>query len=674
MAKARALGKCYTADTKCKQLGVKDNLCGQCFGADWRFCADNGMDCACHGMVRYGTEGKWTEEKFVDGKMRCSTLSFGEDPAEGDEKWCECAHGFMLVNEDALEYKGKSFDDKNFGEESVQAQNVCLLARYGNEYHNEEKECAKEGDTCQCDGNVRYGGDGNYAKTRAVKGSIACTNAAFKFDPNPGKDKACYCSSGSYPYYPSKYSFGVLKGSGDWKRRKGRKSWNIFGRRDKRRSKRRKAKGKKDRRRKWRYRGGGKRGWRRRHKRNKKGGWRRIVKGKGKKDDPAGVEFLSSLFDPTQFQYYEEEKELNPLENLRLLRSTLLVDEDKEEEEEDECEGDKGCECCDCELSTCYESGTCNALDADAAKCKDVNCKEECDVDDKEDFLDDSGKPITQTPHFYGGCSADDKDEKGCCLNSELIAPGTNLNDFAEGSTCVGNTDESIPWECAVCLGVTNEDTEEAPPPEAPPPPPKKANSDKDVDPKDTKNPPAEAKLFDSSGKSLLNMHCASWRDKASIWDVTKQKRFMAKCMAQDCVQSLEARGSCRWLDGNGLCYAYTTAQQWCTDNPTAVSVCHDGGADWAAAPVGTAESPATSGWLPQSDVPLENAGDEPATYSCACLKDCTCSRSSCSCVLGADAKPVGAGTDFESITIGNPPRSNKAGMCACSCGGVMGI
>jgi hypothetical protein len=40
-----------------------------------------------------------------------------------------------------------------------QARNVCLLARYGNVFVNEEKKCADEGGACQCDGNVRFGVD-----------------------------------------------------------------------------------------------------------------------------------------------------------------------------------------------------------------------------------------------------------------------------------------------------------------------------------------------------------------------------------------------------------------------------------------------------------------------------------------------------------------------------------
>jgi hypothetical protein len=41
-----------------------------------------------------------------------------------------------------------------------QARNVCLLAKYGNLYVNEEKKCADQGGSCVCDGNVRFGADG----------------------------------------------------------------------------------------------------------------------------------------------------------------------------------------------------------------------------------------------------------------------------------------------------------------------------------------------------------------------------------------------------------------------------------------------------------------------------------------------------------------------------------
>jgi len=69
-------GWCYPLDDACKKLGVTDNLCGQC---------------------------------VADGK------------------------GWKLVNDKAgLRWGGKSFDDNQNGKGTIQAQNICALAAYGN--------------------------------------------------------------------------------------------------------------------------------------------------------------------------------------------------------------------------------------------------------------------------------------------------------------------------------------------------------------------------------------------------------------------------------------------------------------------------------------------------------------------------------------------------------------
>jgi len=67
---------CYPLDKDCTDLGVKDNLCGKC---------------------------------------------------------TKTAEGFKLTNTDAgLRFAGYSFDDNEIGIKSVQARNICILARYGN--------------------------------------------------------------------------------------------------------------------------------------------------------------------------------------------------------------------------------------------------------------------------------------------------------------------------------------------------------------------------------------------------------------------------------------------------------------------------------------------------------------------------------------------------------------
>eukprot|EP00961_Rhodomonas_salina_P222257 3005756-Rhodomonas_salina.1 len=44
--------------------------------------------------------------------------------------------------------------------------------------------------------------------------------------------------------------------------------------------------------------------------------------------------------------------------------------------------------------------------------------------------------------------------------------------------------------------------------------------------------PPKEAKLLGGDSKSLLNIHCATWRDHRGDKSVDEQKRFLAKCMS----------------------------------------------------------------------------------------------------------------------------------------------
>jgi len=53
--------------------------------------------------------------------------------------------------------------------------------------------CAKEGETCQCDGHVRYGRDDRWSHAMPVSGEVGCNNMAFG-DPYKGVVKSCYCA------------------------------------------------------------------------------------------------------------------------------------------------------------------------------------------------------------------------------------------------------------------------------------------------------------------------------------------------------------------------------------------------------------------------------------------------------------------------------------------------
>jgi hypothetical protein len=213
------------------------------------------------------------------------------------------------------------------------------------------------------------------------------------------------------------------------------------------------------------------------------------------------------------------------------------------------------------------------------------------------------------------------------------------------------------------------------PPPGSAPPPPPPATT--------TMMPPASANLFakNDPAKSLLNMECSKWRDQRGSKNFAWQAKTMAKCMDQDCAQSLEEDNGCRFHDSNRLCYAYSSAQVWCAGNPTN-KWCHDQGADWAqkAHGIGTAADAAGTKWEPKQDVEVANpkAGD-PEKYNCACYKDCTCKfkhGSSGKCYCTDDANPVLVGDKNEVIMRkkGKPDttlrfiKKNKNGHCACVC------
>lgn len=173
-----------------------------------------------------------------------------------------------------------------------------------------------------------------------------------------------------------------------------------------------------------------------------------------------------------------------------------------------------------------------------------------------------------------------------------------------------------------------------------------------------------------SGGKSVLNYFCAAYRDDHGSWSIQKQMKFLAKCMSQDCQQSLSSNSQsysnfCRFLDTNGFCYSYKEAQIWCSQN-SGDAFCISGGLQWAVSPVGAATSVNETQWTPNSQ--------------CSCLKNCACSTSMCWCSSNQDRHPIGqsspSGLDYERLSnsVFGSNQASKKGMCACSCGGVLGI
>ena len=185
--------------------------------------------------------------------------------------------------------------------------------------------------------------------------------------------------------------------------------------------------------------------------------------------------------------------------------------------------------------------------------------------------------------------------------------------------------------------------------------------------------------------KFLINIRCADWRDQADSWNKAKQMEYLYKCMAQDCVQSLEPVDSnreaqtadgipetpgCRYLDdspGSGFCYAYNAAQMWCKENPDSEVCQNDPWSSAAArAPLGSEASRQTA-WQPGT-FPLRGSSASLGTVSCACMKQCACTvgwnKWECRCV-DENQEPVGPGSAVPTKIVQD---GRKKDECACLC------
>jgi uncharacterized protein (DUF1800 family) len=56
----------------------------------WTGCANEGGNCLCGGMVRYGVTGMWSAVQAVSSSISCTNSAFGGDPAPNMAKQCQC--------------------------------------------------------------------------------------------------------------------------------------------------------------------------------------------------------------------------------------------------------------------------------------------------------------------------------------------------------------------------------------------------------------------------------------------------------------------------------------------------------------------------------------------------------------------------------------------------------
>jgi len=53
----------------------------------WEFCANENGSCTCVGLIRYGLNPYWTEQRYSSGAVTCNNANFG-DPNVGAGKQC----------------------------------------------------------------------------------------------------------------------------------------------------------------------------------------------------------------------------------------------------------------------------------------------------------------------------------------------------------------------------------------------------------------------------------------------------------------------------------------------------------------------------------------------------------------------------------------------------------
>ena len=172
------------------------------------------------------------------------------------------------------------------------------------------------------------------------------------------------------------------------------------------------------------------------------------------------------------------------------------------------------------------------------------------------------------------------------------------------------------------------------------------------------------------AGMTGLNMYCAKFRDKPD--DKKRQQlKTMAKCMAQDCEQSMEEIGCVYVTPGlGGLCYT-NPGQNWCSENPSSADCVKQERPEGLWQPV--KDLAFTGKYKDEAD---KKANDGP-TFSCTCAYKCAYQKSSNKLRCADGWKLIGAsGSDFEIGTVYKrkalkiKPDQGKRDNCACLCGG----
>jgi hypothetical protein len=157
------------------------------------------------------------------------------------------------------------------------------------------------------------------------------------------------------------------------------------------------------------------------------------------------------------------------------------------------------------------------------------------------------------------------------------------------------------------------------------------------------------------------NMKCSEFANNANKKNKADQLELMAKCMSQDCAQSMEDVGCLYVTPGAGFCYT-DPGQLFCKNNPSSVSCVRnfESGGEWT--PVqnfpflgGSAGRMSTGGFSTElSYVSLQQSGGIrfEGNFNCVCAKRCSYQASikSMRCAEGSNFVGPVTGSLFDKL------------------------
>jgi len=161
-------------------------------------CASRGRACKCHGKVKIGFGGNWSDWKCVDKVIMCNNSQFTNTKETYGKPSCVCDHSGKKSH-------GCNFRKKKSGGLSFGFKGRGPSFGLGDDSSSDDassenrlfRRCAVRGRGCRCNGRARFGHGQNWTQWKCVKnGKINCNASSFGLPlgrPPRGAKRICQC-------------------------------------------------------------------------------------------------------------------------------------------------------------------------------------------------------------------------------------------------------------------------------------------------------------------------------------------------------------------------------------------------------------------------------------------------------------------------------------------------